>query len=180
MSQYTVPEIIEIAKISQYLSQNDIDNSGLYGGGMDLRLPEKIYCVRKNIEWMQGENPSVSETRAEATITIDVIGDDGDGITVYVNDPFYGLITLGFVVQSPLTNTINLIAEQLGASIGTNPYGYEVTVLNNEITIIAREGLGALINGNSNLIVDTGSGNYITTESSSPIQTENSYNLIIE
>ena len=129
---------------------------------------------------MQGENPSVPETRAQASITIDAIGDDGDGITVYVNDPYFGVITLGFVIQSPLTNTINLIAEELAASMSTNPFGYDVTVLNNVITIVARAGTGAAINGNGNLIVDTGSGNYIMTESSSPILTENSYNLIIE
>jgi hypothetical protein len=178
MAQYTIPEIIEIAKISQYLSQNDIDNKGLYGGGIDLLLPEKIYCVRKNIEWMQGENPSRPETRAQATITIDSLGVDGDGLIVYVNDPYYGLITLGYATQTNLVNTPSLIAEELGAIIGTNLLGYEVTVLNNVVTIIARRGAGSAINGQ--LTVDSDSGNYITTESFRPILTENFYHLIIE
>ena len=38
----SVPSIIEIAKVSQYLAQNDIDNKGLYGGGIDLDLPQDI------------------------------------------------------------------------------------------------------------------------------------------
>ena len=47
----TIPQIIEVAKVSQYLCLNDIQKSGLYGGGQDLQLPNKIYMVRKNVEW---------------------------------------------------------------------------------------------------------------------------------
>jgi hypothetical protein len=54
----SIPEIIEIAQVSQYLCLNDIQKSGLYGGGQDLQLPNKIYMVRKNIEWYWGENPA--------------------------------------------------------------------------------------------------------------------------
>jgi len=49
---YSVSQIINIAKISQYLCANDIDKKGIYGGGQDLSLPRKIYCVRKNVEWL--------------------------------------------------------------------------------------------------------------------------------
>lgn len=48
----TVQDIINIAKISQYLCVNDIRQKGLYGGGVDLLLPRKLYCVRKNVEWL--------------------------------------------------------------------------------------------------------------------------------
>lgn len=53
----TIPEIIEIAEVSQYLALNDIQKSGLYGGGQDLELPSKIYMVRKNVEWEWDSNP---------------------------------------------------------------------------------------------------------------------------
>jgi hypothetical protein len=49
---YTVSQIINIAKISQFLCLLDIEKKGLYGGGQDLSLPRKIYCVRKNVEWL--------------------------------------------------------------------------------------------------------------------------------
>lgn len=53
----TIPQIIEVAKVSQYLCLNDIQKSGLYGGGQDLQLPNKIYMVRKNVEWRWDSNP---------------------------------------------------------------------------------------------------------------------------
>lgn len=49
---FTVAEKIAIAKLSQFLCANDIEKKGLYGGGIDLLLPRKIYCVRKNVEWL--------------------------------------------------------------------------------------------------------------------------------
>ncbi len=50
----TVSEIISIAKVSQYLAQVDILNKGLFSGGIDSKLPRKIYCIRKNVEWLYG------------------------------------------------------------------------------------------------------------------------------
>jgi len=61
----SVPSIIEIAKVSQYLAQNDIDNKGLYGGGIDLNLPQKLYNIRKSVEWMYGQDNT--EPSLEAT-----------------------------------------------------------------------------------------------------------------
>mgnify|MGYP003705082661 FL=1 len=37
----TPEDIIKVAKISQYLIQDDIQKKGLYGGGIDLLLPQK-------------------------------------------------------------------------------------------------------------------------------------------
>ena len=53
----TILQIIDIAEVSQYLCLNDIQKSGLYGGGQDLQLPNKIYMVRKNVEWKWYANP---------------------------------------------------------------------------------------------------------------------------
>lgn len=47
----TVPQIIRIAKISQYLCLVDINKSGLYGGGIELDLPHKLRIVREDIEY---------------------------------------------------------------------------------------------------------------------------------
>jgi len=56
----TVLERINIAKISQFLSSNYLQNAGLFGGGEDLLLPRKLYCVRKNVEWMYEQDPTDS------------------------------------------------------------------------------------------------------------------------
>jgi hypothetical protein len=49
---YTIAQKINIAKVSQYLCLNDINKKGLYGGGVDLQLPNKIYNIRKSVEWL--------------------------------------------------------------------------------------------------------------------------------
>lgn len=53
-----VATILPIAEISQYMASNAIDNGGLYGGGEDLSLPRKLYCIRKNVEWLYDLSPS--------------------------------------------------------------------------------------------------------------------------
>lgn len=55
---FTVPQIIDIAKLSQAYAANDIELNGLYGGGMDLLLPQKLFTVRKDIEWLYNLKPS--------------------------------------------------------------------------------------------------------------------------
>lgn len=55
---YTVAQKIVIAKISQYMAANDIEKSGYYGGGEDLRLSRKLYLVRQNVEWLYNLDPT--------------------------------------------------------------------------------------------------------------------------
>lgn len=56
----TVLEKINWAKICQFLSGNYMEKAGLFGGGKDLLLPRKLYCVRKNIEWLYDLDPTDS------------------------------------------------------------------------------------------------------------------------
>ena len=49
---YTIPQIINYASVCQSYSIADIAKSGLDGGGIDLQLPRKIYCIRKNLQWI--------------------------------------------------------------------------------------------------------------------------------
>jgi len=51
MAVYSVAQIIRIAKISQYLCSVEIMKQGLFGGGIDLELPEKIKNVRDDVEY---------------------------------------------------------------------------------------------------------------------------------
>lgn len=48
----TVEQIINIGKVSQFLTGNHIAKYGLWGSGLDLRRPRLLYMVRKNVEWM--------------------------------------------------------------------------------------------------------------------------------
>ena len=74
---YTPRQVIKIAKVSQYLAENDIDKKGLYGGGMDLLLPKKLYCVRKNVSWMYEINPNDSSLQAATNYLLALCGKYG-------------------------------------------------------------------------------------------------------
>lgn len=56
----TVAQIIEIAKISQYLSLDDKITSVYKGGVKNKSLPQLIYLVRKGVEWLNDNDPSDS------------------------------------------------------------------------------------------------------------------------
>jgi hypothetical protein len=150
---YTVQQIIDIAKISQYLSLNDIDKKGLWGGGIDLQLPNKIYNIRKSVEWANTYSQNVAENSATGTITINSTGDIGNAISVYVNDPELGILFLGSKTTQVGESSTSAFATSLAATINTNPYGYTAETLNSTITIQARNGLGSSINGHNRLFV---------------------------
>jgi hypothetical protein len=46
----TVTRIIDIAKVSQMLAANQIQQNGLFGGVIDRRLPRLLYMERKAVE----------------------------------------------------------------------------------------------------------------------------------
>jgi hypothetical protein len=47
----SISEIIDISSVSQYLATAYIKKGGLHGKGLDLNLPRKLYCIRKNVEY---------------------------------------------------------------------------------------------------------------------------------
>ena len=170
----TIADIIQIAKISEYLCANDIDKKGLYGGGVDLLLPDKIYNIRKSIEWAYNHPISMPATDAIGYITIDDIGNDGDEIFVSVNDPILGVISFGSYVKQSSDTTTTILAASIASVLSGNSYGYVVSSQTNVITIIARPGLGSSIDGNNRLIVTILNYAYLTTESGDLLITEDS------
>ena len=150
----TVEEIIGIAKKSQYLAAIDINKSGLYGGGIDKDLPNKIYTVRKSVEYMQGINGQVEAARALGTITITAIGDDGDTFEVLIDDPVLGSISLGTYTKVSGDTTTTILATNIADEMNNNTYGYSLTTSSNLIRIYAPLGYGNLINGGTRLSVD--------------------------
>ena len=136
-----VQETIKIADVSQYLSENDIADSGLYGGGMDIHLPKKIYCVKKSLEW--GEtNPNQTFENAKGYITINTVGSPGDKIEVFVNDPELGILSLGYYVLTNTDLTTTIIASNLATAMDGDVYncGIQGKYINtqNDFTIITQ------------------------------------------
>jgi hypothetical protein len=150
----TVEEIIGIAKKSQYLAAIDINKSGLFGGGIDNKLPNKIYTVRKSVEYMQGVDGQVEAAMALGTVTITAIGDDGDTFEVLIDDPVLGSISLGAYTKVSGDTTTTILATNIASTLNTNTYGYTITTSGNLIRIYAPLGYGSSINGGTRLSVD--------------------------
>lgn len=70
----TVPEIIDIAKASQFLAANDIARKGVFFGGIDPKLPRKIYMARKNVEYVYDLDSSDSTLPATSSYLLALCG----------------------------------------------------------------------------------------------------------
>jgi len=71
---FTTSEIITYAKISQYLAVQDIATKGLFGGGIDLSLPNKIYNIRKSIEYWYNIDPTDDTLEATGNYLMAICG----------------------------------------------------------------------------------------------------------
>jgi hypothetical protein len=54
---YTVAEIIDIARVSQYLVTVEQTRRGLWSGGTDPRWARMLYVERQGVEWMYALDP---------------------------------------------------------------------------------------------------------------------------
>lgn len=179
MAQLSVPEIIDLGDISVPLSLNYQANGALFGPRKAYTAPTTIAIVTDALRWQWAGFPDITEVRATATITIDTLGDTGQIITVTVNDPIHGNITLGQYEITDSDTTTNITAQNIANALESNTYHYIISVLNNVITIEAPEFYGALINGITPVctitIID-----FIATESNDRLITENNLNIITE
>lgn len=55
---YTVAQIIDIAKISQYLAAQDVARGSLFGARKIPITPQVLYMERKAVEWMYDLDPT--------------------------------------------------------------------------------------------------------------------------
>lgn len=58
MGLQTIAEIIEDAKISEYLSANDVLNSALFPRPINKQTPQVIYTEYKSVQWAYNQNPN--------------------------------------------------------------------------------------------------------------------------
>ena len=150
---YTIQQIINIAKVSQYLAANAYEKGGLFGDGRDRLQSRKIYTVRKSVEWLNTYEPDIAAVNATAYITIDDIGNDGDEIYVGVNDPVYEVIELGTYQKQSSDSSPTILAASIASELSNNIYGYTASSETNVITITARPGLGEQMDLGDRLIV---------------------------
>ena len=130
---------------------------------LDLIAETTIYqnevkCRVLENDFNYSQNPTAKKgtlygTTSSATIVITALGAVGCTITLQVDDPDYGLITLGSYATTSADITIEILAAHIVEAISTNVYGYTATVSGNVITLKARPGLEVSLNGQE-LIVE--------------------------
>lgn len=72
-----VSDIINWAKISQYLATNAINRGGLWGDGIPANLPRHLYMVRKNVEWLYDLDPTDETLTATSSYLLTLCGKFG-------------------------------------------------------------------------------------------------------
>lgn len=154
-AQLSIAETIEIGELSICLSSNDRQKKALFSGSLNTTTPLLIAMATDATAWGLESYPVVSGVFATATITVTGLGVDGDTIEVLVDDPVLGSISLGTYTQQSSDTTTTILAASITSTINGNPYGYSATSNGAVITLTARPGLGAAVNGGSRVSVVT-------------------------
>lgn len=103
----TVAQIIDIAKISQYLAQNDVQKGSLFSAPVAPMTPQILYLERKAVEWMYNLDPSNTSL-------------------VQTSQYLYSLCR-GYNLQAQqISGTAGTISPVIPSQI-PNPYDFEVT-----------------------------------------------------
>jgi hypothetical protein len=77
MATYTVEEIIRIAKVSGYLTANDIATGALSGEKLDPDWNVRLYLERKAVEWMYRHDPAYPTLTSTANYLFALCGGYG-------------------------------------------------------------------------------------------------------
>jgi hypothetical protein len=180
-NKLNINEVIRIADLSTPLALNYNEEGALFGPRLNKTNALTILMVADALRWQWESLPTRTAVSATGTIEINTLGELGDNITVYVNDPVLGTITLGSYTIDPSDTTLDNTAQHIANVLATNPYGYSISVVNNVITILAPASYGSTINDHNNLYCVITPHYNITTELGDRLITEITLeNLIIE
>lgn len=73
----TTASIVSIYPVAQYLATIDINKRGLYGGGVDLQLPEKIRNIGMSVERVYNDDPTDTSLTTTANYLYALMGKYG-------------------------------------------------------------------------------------------------------
>jgi len=73
----TTASIVSIYPVAQYLATIDINKRGLYGGGVDLQLPEKIRNIGMSVERIYNDDPTDTTLTSTANYLYALMGKYG-------------------------------------------------------------------------------------------------------
>jgi hypothetical protein len=179
MAQLSIPDIIDLGDISTPLALNYQADGSLFGPRKTYTAATTIALVTDALRWQWEGFPDITEVRATATISIDELGDEGQILTVEINDPIKGYITLGSYTITSADTTLDITAANIANALNSNVYGYYFSYASNVITAEAPEFYGALING---IYLDLSISviGFLATELDEVIITQNNINLITQ
>lgn len=113
-----VSEVLNLAKIAQYLAFNDQAQKLFLKGGSNARLPYMITCERLSVQWQYDTNPTDPTLRGTANYLYDLLGIYGiqaevilaaqGGVAPIVTGPADQTITLGNSVSFTIGVTSSL------------------------------------------------------------------------
>ncbi len=83
----TVAQIVSLYPIAQYLAANDIPKKGLYGGGVNVLLPQKIYNIGQSVERIFDDDPSDDTLELTANFLWTLCGIYGQQALVVAQTP---------------------------------------------------------------------------------------------
>lgn len=147
----SVSTILGLAPVACVLAYNDVDRGALFGARVDPKLPIKIYATYRVIKKIYDYSPVTAPVNATGHDQINAIGNNGDNIEVFVNDPILGSILLGSYTKVSGDTDTTILATHIASALNSNAFGYYVTSSTNTISITARLGLGSAINGGGRL-----------------------------
>lgn len=74
-TQRTIPEILQVAKVSQYLAANDVaTKTFMKGGALDMSISRMIYIERKSVQNLYDLDPTNSTLRDTANYLWAILG----------------------------------------------------------------------------------------------------------
>ena len=103
----TVPQILDVARISQYLATIDVNEGALYGRRVAPETPMILYCERKAVEYWYNLDP------ADTSLTL-------------TSNYLYSLCRGYNLEAQGISGTAGSISPVVPAQI-PNPYDFEVT-----------------------------------------------------
>jgi len=159
---FTVQQKIDIAKVAQPLSYIAIKKGGLFGGGEDLSITRKIYCVRKNVEWLYTLDNADTSLFSTSNFLIALcnkfylqanalINGGSGGVVVNPSHDTYVFYSMNVVVPvsgdglNTYRNDVMVGATQLNSILWNNA---PLTIAGGDFTFNALAGEITLLNGN--------------------------------
>lgn len=169
-----ISEILEIARIAQYLAFNDQSKKLFLKGNSNARLPYMITCERLSVQWQYDTDPTDSTLRGTANYLYDLLGIYGiqaevilaaqGGVAPIVTGPSNQSVTLGDVasftigVTSSLSYSVAwyidgvLVPGQIGLTYSFTP---TLDQSGSIVSAIVTNGAGATPSANAMLTVTT-------------------------